>query len=432
MPAKRLCFSLQTCFLVLAISSATGWAAEVEPKKELSPADTEFIAINNEFYERLDAFWTKLREYTDRDAAIEFDQQHDPGRVYLPKLLEFEKQHTGTDAGLNALADVASYAARSGDPDTYRFTARREALQRMKPYEDRVLSIMFVEQLTSGAYDPQVLDYLRRLGESPTANSTLRAAARLEYAGKVLSLRASSRQSATRLQDFAAGMSTDYPDQIEDFRAYVKQLPPAADLDARAGEAIAMLEELASSGNSFQLPAFRVVDPEGRLIRVDAEKENKNPPLSTKAAALLFQERYLRTGQMAPNIKLELIDGGNWKLADQRGRVVVIQFSFTGCGPCAAMYPDMVEMKAALGDELSLLTIMRDETPEHALAAKQDGKITWDVGCDGIPGDICTAWAVDSFPTIYVIEQEGKIAAVNLRGKQLRWKVEQLLAADGN
>lgn len=430
MPAHRLHFALHAFLFVLVFSSADSWADASEPAAELSPADSEFIALNSEFYAQLADFWTKLREYSDRDAAIKFDQQHDPGLVFLPKLLEFEKQHQGTDAGLNALAEVASYAARSGDPDTYRFAARREALQRMQSYEDRELAIMFVELITGGAYDPQVLDYLRRLGESPSANATLRAAARLEYASKVLSLRASSRQSATRLQDFAAGMSVDYPDQIEEFRGYVKQLPPMAELDTRADEAIAMLEELSVSGNTFKLPAFRVVDPKGRLIRVDAKKENKNPPLSTKAAAFLFQERYLRPGQSAPDIELPLIDGGNWKLADQRGSVVVIQFSFTGCGPCAAMYPDMVEMKAALGDELSLLTIMHDETPEYALAAKKDGKITWDVACDGVPGDICTRWAVDSFPTIYVIDRAGKIAAVNLRGKQLRWKVERLLAGD--
>jgi peroxiredoxin len=432
MSAHRLHFALRALLFVVAVSPTASWSAEPEPADDLSPSDAEFISLSNDFYAQLDGFWTKLREYTDRDAAIAFDAKHDPGLVFLPKLLEFEQQHTGTDAGLNALAEVASYAARSGDPETYRFTARREALQRMQPYEDRALSVMFVELITSGAYDPQVLDYLRRLGESATANPTLRAAARLEYASKVLSLRASSRQSATRLQDFAAGMSTDYPEQFEDFRAYAKQLPPTVELDARAGEAIAMLEELSDSGDTFQLPAFRAVDPEGRLVRVDAEKENKNPPLSTKAAALLFEERHLRPGQSAPEIALQLINGSDWKLADHRGQVVVIQFSFTGCGPCAAMYPDLVEMEAALGDELSMLTIMRDRTSEHALAAKQDGKITWDVGCDGIPGDICTAWAVDSFPTIYILDRDGKIAAVNLRGKQLRWKVEQLLAVKNN
>lgn len=432
MPAKRLHFALRTFFLVLALSSATGWAAETELATELSPADIEFISLNSDFYAQLDDFWTKLREYTDRDAAIAFDAEHDPGLVFLPKLLEFEKQHRGTDAGLNALVEVASYAARSGDPDTYRFTARREALQRMQSYEDRELAVMFVELLTSGAYDSQVLDYLQRLGESSTANPTLRAAARLEFASKILALRAASRQSATRLQDFTAGMSADYPEQIEDFRAYVKQLPPAAELDARADEAIAILEELVASGDQYKLPAFRMLDSKGRLVRVDSENENKNPPLSAKATGLLFQERHLRAGQPAPKLELKLIDGSDWSLVDQQGHVVVIQFSFTGCGPCAAMYPDMVSMKAALGDELSLLTIMRDETSEQAVLAKDEGKITWDIACDGVPGDICTRWAVDSFPTIYVIDRDGRIAAVGPRGKQLRWKVEQLLSAKDN
>lgn len=434
MSARRLHFTLRATLFVLVFSPGASWADESEPAAELTPAESEFVALIGEFHAKLDDYWTKVRQYSEHDARIEFERKHDPGIEYLPRLLAFEDAHSGDDAGLLALSEVSSYAAGNRNPDTPTFFARRAAIERMLPYEDRELAILFVAHLSSGAYDPQVLDYLRRLGESTDAYPTLRAFAQREYADKVLSLRATRRESSQQLQDFADGMPSNYPDQEQDYRDLLNRIPSATELDTRANEAVAILGELAASGDLYRVPVFRDIDSAKGVLRIDPKAENSKPPLSARAAALLFEESHLRPGQPSPNLQLELIDGDRWSLADQHGRVVVIQFSSTGCGPCEGMYPDLRRMSDELGDRASLLTILRSQTRDSALDASESGKITWDIAWDGdgLPGIVGARWAVDSFPTIYVIDRDGKIAAVNLRGKQLRWKVEQLLAVKNN
>lgn len=53
-------------------------------------------------------------------------------------------------------------------------------------------------------------------------------------------------------------------------------------------------------------------------------------------------------------------------------------------------------------------------------------EINWDVTWDGDGGPIATLWAVQAFPTVYVIAPDGTIAAADLSGVALRDKVKQL------
>lgn len=420
----------QACLVVLLLSSSQLRADEPGSSPALTAAESEYIALAEEFNQRLEVFWQEESELTDAKQAEEFHEEHDPGIEFVPKLLAFEESHQGEDVGLDALGEIVSYAGRSGNPDSYLVPARREALARMQPYEARALASLVVRRLKSGAFDPQVLDYLQRLAKSTEADPTLRAVAKVTFADQVLSSRELRKVIDDRLRDFAAGMPAKFPEQADYLREIVESLPPIADIDARADEAIAMLEELAATGDEFRAPEYHKIDPNNHLIRIDAEKSKNGTLLSERAAGVLFQERHLRLRQSVPNLEIELIDGQPWSLDSHRGKVVVVQFSFTGCGPCEAMYPDLRNMKEELGDRVEIVTILRDETPTQAKQAQESGKITWPIHCDGVPGKLCTQWAVDAFPEIYVIDPTGQIAANGYRDEALRWKVEQLLAAD--
>ncbi len=421
-----ICFFL----FVLLVSAAPLNAVEPTTTIEFTPAETEFIALAEEFRGKLHDFWKHADTLTDEHERDVYYDQYDPAIEYLPKLLAFEREHTGEDVGLDALSEVTSYASGGGDTQSPGFKARREVLTRMKPYEDRPLATMVVVRLKYAHYDPRILDYLRRLADAPDADPTLRAIARFELADKLLSLRTESQKSVDRLQDFDAGMPTLHSQEPNYYREFLASLPPEDELAACRNDAIAALESLAATGDKYRLPAYRALDPTGHLVRIDAEKSKSALPLSTKAAAVLFQERNLRPGQPAPALELQLIDGRPWSLSDQRGRVTVIQFSFTGCGPCEEMYPKLRESAEQFGERVSIVTILRDETPEHAFESAKSGKITWPIACDGNPGEFCTRWAVSSFPTVYVLDATGRISAVNLRDTQLQWRIAKLVAAD--
>jgi len=75
------------------------------------------------------------------------------------------------------------------------------------------------------------------------------------------------------------------------------------------------------------------------------------------------------------------------------------------------------------------LSIMRDESREPWIEAIEYGTITWHVAMDGKPGCVVTRWAVTGFPSVYLIDLQGTIAATQLRGAALREKVAELVEA---
>jgi peroxiredoxin len=414
-------------FIALVCAVPSHAAPPDEYASNLTPAQKEYYQLAEEFNQKQEAYWQAGGEITDPKEAEKFYKEQDPSIEYAPKFFAFEESHRGDDVGLLALTKVSGQVVGTLDSKSHLSRARREALTRMAPYEGRPLTVLLVGQLTSGASDPLVIDYLKRLADSTQADATLRAVAQLKYAEHILNSRATRTWLAQLLEDWSAGMPTGFPQQPEHVRNHLISLPTAAELDDRTPEAVDMLERLAAGGDALRYPKFGLLESVDHLAVVDTEKTKSNSPLSERAAGLLFRERRLRLGQPAPELTFTTIDDAPWSLADHRGKVVIIQFSFTGCGPCEAMYPDLCKLHAELSNRVAIVTILRDETPDNAGKAAESGKITWPIHCDGVPGTLCTQWAVNSFPGIFVIDPNGKIAATGLRDKPLRWKVERLL-----
>ena len=84
--------------------------------------------------------------------------------------------------------------------------------------------------------------------------------------------------------------------------------------------------------------------------------------LAERARPALDELRRLGLGRVAPEIEGRDIDGRHFNLSDYRGRVVVLTFSGTWCGPCKAMYPHQREIVARLkARPFALLSVMTDE-----------------------------------------------------------------------
>lgn len=110
------------------------------------------------------------------------------------------------------------------------------------------------------------------------------------------------------------------------------------------------------------------------------------------------------------------VQGEPLDIADLRGKAVVLNVWWSGCGPCRSEMPMLVEAEQELGeDQVAFVGInIRDLAPENAAAFERDRGVDYPSLYD--PGSE-TLGALGSFETVavpatYVLDREGRVAAL--------------------
>jgi hypothetical protein len=97
------------------------------------------------------------------------------------------------------------------------------------------------------------------------------------------------------------------------------------------------------------------------------------------------------------------------------------------------MYPHERSLVEKLKDQPFALIGINSDRDRNQLAQRlAQERITWRSfwnGPKGTGGPISSTWGVAGWPTIYVLDQEGVIRFVNLRGENLERAVDELLRA---
>lgn len=69
-------------------------------------------------------------------------------------------------------------------------------------------------------------------------------------------------------------------------------------------------------------------------------------------------------GRRAPDFAFEALDGTKGRMADHKGKVIVLNFWASWCTPCVAEFPQLLELAAAFPDKMVLLAISADHDPQ--------------------------------------------------------------------
>ena len=393
-----------------------------------TPEENELVSMCQSMGEAYDAYHREAEKVAGAAERLAFYEVRDPANEFIPKLLDFEEREHGTFYGLMALRQVVRLANLGGRVSNVRDQGRRDAIGRLPAYRGHAEILAVLESIPYGNFEPATESLLRSFSQDPNADPRVREFSRFMWARWALYWRDAREDAQHRLLKLGSGSEREQPLERKLLQEQISAMPSVEQLHAWEEEAIAILRGIANSEEDHRAPTYKFVDdPWGHMTRVDEGAMRRARRLSEHAGHLLFQETHLRVGCSAPDIAVQLVSGGDWRLQDQRGRVVVVQFSFKGCRPCEAMYPDLRQIQEENGERVSVLSIMADAEREKTENAVSEGKLTWNVHWDGRDGPLATRWQVTAFPTVYVIDRQGRIAAVGLYGEELAEKVAELL-----
>lgn len=135
-----------------------------------------------------------------------------------------------------------------------------------------------------------------------------------------------------------------------------------------------------------------------------------------------------RLNKPAPALAGKATDGAEVSLAGLQGKVVVLDFWTTWCGPCRKLVPELKELVASQdGKPFALVGISCDEDLSKLTAYLGENPLPWTILHDGGQGPIAKSYGIEYYPSIFVIDKKGILRARDLHGKELKKKVEQLL-----
>ncbi len=145
--------------------------------------------------------------------------------------------------------------------------------------------------------------------------------------------------------------------------------------------------------------------------------------------AQLKQAASFLTGAVAPDFTQRTPEGEEMSLSDFRGKVVLVDFWASWCGPCRRENPNVVRLYDKYKDQgFEVLGVSLDRTKDKWLKAIEKDNLGWSHVSDlkGWKNEVAKMYSVRSIPHTVLVDREGKIIARNLRGDGLERKLASI------
>ncbi|HEY1038811.1 MAG TPA: TlpA disulfide reductase family protein, partial [Bacteroidia bacterium] len=124
------------------------------------------------------------------------------------------------------------------------------------------------------------------------------------------------------------------------------------------------------------------------------------------------------------------VNGKPVSISEFKGKVVLIDFWASWCGPCRAENPNVVKAYNAFKDKgFDILGVSFDQSKDKWLKAVEKDKLTWTQVSDlkGWGNEVGQKFGIRSIPQNILIDKDGKIIGKNLRGEDLYNKLVEVM-----
>ena len=242
-----------------------------------------------------------------------------------------------------------------------------------------------------------------------------------------MAINTTTQQEAMKLQQEYQAANGDQAKMQAVQEAYAKLMT-----DAQAKET-----ELIKANPDSYVSTFVIVSGMGQM-EYEQLKERYNllgekAKASAQGKAIAAQIAKLEStaiGQIAPNFTITTPEGESISLYDIKGKVKLIDFWASWCGPCRGENPHVVEIyKEYHPKGLEIFGVSLDNNKEAWVKAIADDGLVWKHGSDlkGWQSAPAQLYSVSGIPHTVLLDENNKIIAKNLRGDDLKQKIAELL-----
>ena len=167
----------------------------------------------------------------------------------------------------------------------------------------------------------------------------------------------------------------------------------------------------------------------------DLAEHHGTPQLKDIAERMRGTARRLSLPGNQMQIDANLLDGKPFDWASYRGKVVLVDFWATWCGPCIAELPNVKENYKKYHDKgFDVVGISLDQTKDKLEAFIEKEELPWAQLYDeeiqkgkGWNHPVAQFYGISAIPAAILVDKDGKVVSMKARGPELTKQLEKLL-----